>query len=264
MKYLFYITLLILPFQAMSQINCDDTRILLSTDISTTHDSISKDAPIHISLFSQIDNSTSSPISIIYESVKDDSTQVCYIEGVDIVKDLANQYQHSKVIKEPDCNGHPETRGLVIIENKSRSHGYTYIEECNLLITDCGSISYENSRISQSCKNVNIERHKDTLNRRADTAEALSELRKRSDVIYHDETATFISGKVEIEFHDAENKMNQILEDSFWIKVALDRYADHSTKYHIANPNYDPDIETKIIQVLFNLKHGHSRYQVTD
>jgi len=222
MKYTFYIILIFFALSFNAQENWNSFVIGTGTEIDKENKNLQYVAPTNVALFSQIDLSGQSSISILYVTQNGDSNKALYSADVNVLRDLAIQYSHSEIINDVNCDKDSFNKGFFISEDKSVSHFYEFSEECNLLTTNCGEINFDIRQIENSCdRTIEIKKQTEYFDNKNNFVKRLKELSESENIIFiYDKKEEFLKGT--IEFDDVENVVHQILKNSFWLEFIAD------------------------------------------
>ena len=225
MRIVKFIILILIGFNLKGQVNCNSNVPLLIAYgdsiayVDIVNDSITESKPTNLALFSQIDLSGHSPISIIYYNDLGDSNIICYSTNIEILKDLANLHSDSEILNDSICQSNQTVGNLIIIENKVNIHRYSYSDECNLIQTNCGIIECDIGRVIKQCKEIQIYKNTEFFDKEQSLFDRIKELSINKNTIIHSHEGGFVKGIIEFKISDIEDKIYTILNDSFWMNI---------------------------------------------
>lgn len=217
MRAFVFILLILHTSWLAGQSDCNSDKLILTVlNDEEGRENLSEVKSKNLSLFSQIDLSGRSDISIIYERVLMDSSKFYFSTNIELLQNMAENYSEAKILQSSNCENSIARDNLIVIENKTLIHEYRFNEECNLLTTNCGIIKCDIGQLTNKCREVQVKQNKEYFENKQSLSERIEKISKNKNTIGHALEAQFVKGIMEVEFVDVENKVNSFLGDRFW------------------------------------------------
>lgn len=232
-KIILTIIIISLALHLVAQVGCHSTGGVVP--LQSVEDSLALDqnkikevhtdnADPEITLFSQIDFHNSKNVSILYESNHKDSAKVCLLDDLELIRQISEAYTNVEVISSA-CPDHTAAMSLSIIQDYTTAHHYSYNPSCELLTTECGSISFDPKPITDKCIGVTVHKKSEYFSSMELLSSRIVELVQNDELLFFGNKNNFVTGTLILVFHDKENLVTQIEQDSFYRKTAIEQYS---------------------------------------